>query len=289
MNPIVFHIASGDSFFSGIALLLLSFAMANSPRRILNRLTVVLFVVGALAIAVSSTAIPYWSYAVAWAATAVWVVSRYITSWQQWSGRLAITVWVVTMAIELPWHITPQLDPVPVRSITVIGDSVTAGIGSEETSDRWPQILEQNNGLAVQDISHVGETASSALKRVQGHEINSPIVIVEIGGNDLLGASPSAVQFATDLDRLLSHVTSVDRQVVMFELPLPPFHSDYGRIQRQTAIRHGVHLIPRRSFLSVLATEDATLDTIHLSQTGHRRMADCVWNVLRSAVDSERE
>jgi len=43
MNPVVFHIASGDSFFSGVAVLLASFALAQSSRRVLNRLTTVTF------------------------------------------------------------------------------------------------------------------------------------------------------------------------------------------------------------------------------------------------------
>ena len=287
VNPVVFHIASGDSFFSGVAFLLASFALAQNSRSVLNRFTAVTFVVGVVAIAVSSTAIPYWIYSVASLATVVWMASRYIASWQKWAGIVVSVVWIAAVLVELPWHFTPEIDSVPRRSITIIGDSVTAGVGSDETSERWPQILEQEHSIAVLDISHVGETAAAALKRVRGYEINSPIIIVEIGGNDLLGGSPSAGQFAGDLDALLDHVTTSDRQVVMFELPLPPFHNEYGRIQRLAAEQHNVQLIPRRRFLSVLAVGDATLDTIHLSQTGHRRMADCVWSVIHSAFSPD--
>jgi acyl-CoA thioesterase-1 len=81
-------------------------------------------------------------------------------------------------------------------------------------------------------------------------------------------------------------VTASQRQVVMFELPLPPFHHEYGRIQRTLAHKYGVSLIPKRVFLTVLAASDSTLDTIHLSQAGHELMAARVWQLISSAFPS---
>ncbi len=106
--------------------------------------------------------------------------------------------------------------------------------------------------------------------------------MIEIGGNDLLGSTSSA-QFARDLDALLDHVSSPKRQVMMLELPLPPFNHEYGRIQRSLAGKHNVSLVPKRVFLSILAGNDSTLDTIHLSQAGHQQMAACVWRLVGSA------
>ena len=171
------------------------------------------------------------------------------------------------------------------ETVLFIGDSITAGAGRDDTSERWPNILAKEHDLAVQDVSRMGETAASALKRVKTRQISSPVVMVEIGGNDLLGSTSSA-QFSRDLDALLAHVAAPDRQVIMFELPLPPFRHEYGRIQRSLARKHGVLLVPKGLFLSVLTTDGATLDTIHLSQAGHRRMAALVWGVVGSAFSA---
>jgi acyl-CoA thioesterase-1 len=76
------------------------------------------------------------------------------------------------------------------------------------------------------------------------------------------------------------------QQVIMLELPLPPFRHEYSRIQRSLARKHDVRLVPKRLFLSVLTADGATLDTIHLSQTGHRRMAALVWDLVGSAFPS---
>jgi acyl-CoA thioesterase-1 len=166
--------------------------------------------------------------------------------------------------------------------MTVIGDSVTAGMGASDKSLRWPTLLAKEHNLNIQDISHPGETAASALKRAKSQQIASPVVILEIGGNDLLGDTTSA-QFSRDLDGLLAYVCARGRQVIMFELPLPPFQNEYGRIQRSLARKHNVHLVPKRVLLSILAANDSTIDTIHLTQAGHECMAASVWELVKSA------
>jgi acyl-CoA thioesterase-1 len=69
----------------------------------------------------------------------------------------------------------------------------------------------------------------------------------------------------------------------MFELPLPPFYNEFGRIQRRLARAHGVALIPKWVLLGVLRGQAATLDSIHLSPAGQREMARSVWSVIGPA------
>jgi len=104
-------------------------------------------------------------------------------------------------------------------------------------------------------------------------------VLIEIGGNDLLG-STSLADFDRDLDQLLALATADGRRVVMFELPLPPGSNGWGQVQRRLANQHGVALIPKRRFASILLSGDLTLDSIHLSQAGHEQMARLVEEVL---------
>jgi acyl-CoA thioesterase-1 len=186
------------------------------------------------------------------------------------------------MLLELPYHFAPRAEPISGKSLAVIGDSVTAGV--DDGSQTWPTLLAAAHNLNVQDISHVGDTAESALKRVRKDPIDAPLVVIEIGGNDLLG-STTARQFEQDLDALLTELAEPGRQLVMFELPLPPLYHEYGRAQRQVARKHGAKLIPKRQFLNIIAPKEATLDTIHLSAGGQRQMADCVWRVIGPAYE----
>jgi acyl-CoA thioesterase I len=282
MNWLIYHIASGHAFFSGVALLIVAALASTRSTPIARRLRVWALLIGVIAVAISSTPIPYWYYGIATVITIAWLVSGYLGKYGRWGRTAVIVAWAISAAIELPYHLTPSLAPAPLRSMTVIGDSVTAGMGASDESVRWPTLLAKEQKLSIQDISHPGETAASALKRAKSQQILSPVVLVEIGGNDLLGGTSSA-QFSRDLDALLAYVCAPGRQVIMFELPLPPFRHEYGRIQRSLTRKHGVALVPKRVFLSVLAANDSTVDTIHLTQAGHQRMAASVWKLVRPA------
>jgi len=162
----------------------------------------------------------------------------------------------------------------------VIGDSMSAGMGGND--DRtWTSHLPER--IEVHNLARPGATTAMALKS-QASQLpkTGGIVLLEIGGNDLLGDTSSA-QFERDLDRLLRAVKADDRTLVMFELPLPPLSNEYGRIQRRLAARYGVHLIPKRIMIQVLAGGGATLDSIHLTEAGHERMAAEVWKILAPA------
>ena len=285
MNWIVYHIASGHAFFSGVALILVAAIASVRSTPNAERLKIVFCLIGAIAIAISSTAIPYWCYAIATVITIFWLYYATRENWRRWTRISVIIVWAIVAAMELPYHIPPTLVPASARSMTIIGDSITSGLGPTDNSVRWPTQVATAHRLSIQDISHPGESTASALRRAKSKQIVSAVVILEIGGNDLFGKSTSA-EFARDLDGLLAYVSAPGRQVVMFELPLPPFYNEFGRIQRSLARKHGVSLVPKWVFLSVLAPKDSTVDTIHLTQAGHDRMAATVWNIVRSAFPS---
>jgi acyl-CoA thioesterase-1 len=136
----------------------------------------------------------------------------------------------------------------------------------------------------VTDLSRVGATVASALRQAEGLPQEGGMVLLEIGGNDLLG-SASAAEFARDLERLLARVCGPGRVVLMFELPLPPFSNEFGRAQRRLASQYGVVLVPKRIFLAVLTGEGMTLDSVHLGRQGHERMAETVWASIRPTYE----
>jgi acyl-CoA thioesterase-1 len=188
--------------------------------------------------------------------------------------------------VELPYHLAPSLAAAGRPELFVIGDSVTAGLGDRKEVT-WPALLAHDHGLTVHDFSHVGATVrSAALKQAIRLEEKDGIVLLEIGGNDLLGTT-SAPDFHNGLDQLLANVCRPGRTVLMFELPLPPFRNEFGRIQRALAAEYGVTLVPKRIFLHVLMTPGATVDGVHLSPKGHELMRDVVWRILESVYDGQ--
>jgi acyl-CoA thioesterase-1 len=182
--------------------------------------------------------------------------------------------------LEFPYHLIPTLNANGKPKLYIIGDSVTAGIGGEKQT--WPRMLARSQAVEVIDFSEAGATTASALRQAEGLPQEGGLLLLEIGGNDLLGPTSSG-DFERELDCLLDQVCKPGRSVLMFELPLLPLCNGYGRAQRRLATKYGAVLIPKRVFVAVLTGEGATLDSVHLSQQGHARMAEVVWTLIRPA------
>ena len=281
MNPIVYHIAGGGSFFTGAVLICISAGLMPLEYKLLRRFGLFLFLLGCVLVSVSSTPLPYWLLVLVIGVSFVWVLRFPKEHWRKWLTIAVILSWLMAVSWEATHWITPQPQPVPHRAIAIIGDSVTAGMGMRNEVT-WPRLLAKQHGIEVDDQSGSGFTTSQALARAEFEGVDSPLVLVEIGGNDLLGGQSSA-EFQRDLDALLMLLTQDKRQVVMLELPLIPFYGNYGRVQRSLARKHGVLLVPKRVFLNIIAPPEYTLDTIHLTDEGHQAMADAMWQILSPA------
>lgn len=284
------HVVSGDAFFTGAGLLLGAIALGLCRSHFFRRSSVLVAILGIIAISISGTPLGIWYFFVG-AAILLWLFAmrqgsrnsaeqiprRRIINRSQASALLATAI-VVGLALEMPYRFSPRVPLSPGDRLTIFGDSLTAGIGIDE--ETWPEKLAKSRSIAIEDRAQMGATVSSALKIAKSADIPSGVVLIEIGGNDILGVTSQA-DFHRDLDELLAVLSQDSRRLVMFELPLPPFRNAFGRSQRTLARKYGVQLIPKHMFASVLAKDDATLDSIHLTSSGHQRMADQVWAIVR--------
>lgn len=285
MRWVIYFFGSGIVFFLGVCLVLAAVLLAWTRRpRWLARSVVLFALLGAILIALSATPLPYWFYAVAAAITLAWIVVEAIPAERVARRRslfrfAVVLVWLVGLGMEVPYHLSPRIDLQDNPTLHIIGDSVTAGMG-ERNLVTWPRILAESHEIDVRDHSRMGATVASALKQAEQLPDDGGILVLEIGGNDILG-STTVAKFEDSLEQLLTRVCSPQRTVLMFELPLPPLQNDYGLAQRRLAARHGVCVIPRRILATVLTIEGATVDSVHLSQPGHERMAEAVWHLIR--------
>ena len=283
MNWVVFQIASGRVFFVALALLVAAVGLRSSVAPRLRRGATWCLLMGLISLSVSAAPLPIWAYAVILLSIVVgWWANRFGANAATATAISALALLGVGLH-EVRYQIMPVLTAVHGRQIAVIGDSITAGHGESDLTRKWPAILRDRHGIAVEDFSKAGATAASAAKGLEQESIAAPVVIVEIGGNDFLGGG-SVEDFEAGLEALLRAVCKPGRQVVMFELPIPPLFEGFGRVQRDLASRHGVALIPKRILLSVIEAADATVDSLHLTQQGHDRMAAVVWALLEPAI-----
>lgn len=290
-DALVYHLASGDAFFSGSALLVLSVVVATAFRggwvRWARNFCLML---GAILVTLSVTPLPRWAYVLLTLVTLAWLLmqgsQRVGPKWQRCATACTVLGWLAAVAWEVPFHLRPQLPAVTSPALGVIGDSVTAGmqIGENEPTT-WPRILASTRHIQVHDESQPGAKCAPARKQAALLTPAETVVVMEIGGNDLLGTTSTA-DFQRDLQALLSDICRPGRIVVLFELPLLPFCHGYGRAQRQLCREYGVYLIPKHVLLGVLRAGGATIDSIHLTAAGQQRLADETWRVIGPAFAS---
>ncbi len=280
MHWIVYHIASGHAFFSGLLFVCLAVVFSQADKT--RWLAKISLLVGVISIGLTSTPLAYWFYVLGLSISAIWLIRPKRIAKSQTIGVLLIGWCILAFLFELPNQWLPFVTPTQDQRLVIIGDSVTAGMGGSDTTQKWPIILAEEYSIDIQDLSHPGATASSALKRVRSDPPIGELVVIEIGGNDVLGSTSSS-QFQHDLTALFESLAVPGRQMVMLELPLIPFYHEYGRIQRHVANQFDVKLVPKAHFLAVLAEEKATVDSIHLTQHGHAMMAKMIWQVVKPA------
>ena len=285
MNWVVVQIASGRVFFVAVALLVAAVGLRSSAAPRLRRGATWCLLTGLISLSVSAAPLPIWAYAVILLSIVVgWWASRFGANAATATATATSALALLGVGLhEARYQIMPVLAEVHDRQIAVIGDSITAGHGESDLTRKWPAVLRDRHGIAVEDFSKAGATAASAAKGLEQESIAAPVVIVEIGGNDFLGGG-SVEDFEAGLEALLKAVCKPGRQVVMFELPIPPLYERFGRVQRDLASRHGVALIPKRILLSVIEAADATVDSLHLTQQGQDRMTAVVWALLEPAI-----
>lgn len=281
MNPILLYFASGESLYIGALVLLV--VVVISPRLKRNWALRIRNVTAWLAIVMIVMACPPFSWVIDGiflAAFALWCIGSTQETWRKLRSVATATLLGLLLAlptVEYSHRAMPTIAGLPTDHLVVIGDSISSGIDPRHLA--WPDVLQQMTGISVKNLARPGAQTSEAQAMTKNITPEDRVVLIEIGGNDLLTGVPSD-EFERTLDRLLSMVTAPGRVVVMFELPLLPNKIAYGQIQRRLATKYGVYLIPKRFFANAISGADSTSDGLHLSDTGARRMAALVAQVV---------
>jgi len=291
MNSVVLYFASGDSLYPGAALLVLVALISPRLKRgWALRIRNISGWLGLAMIVMACPPFPWFVDAIFLAALVLWFwASNMIAALPNWAGlRLAATAVLLALllvlpAVEFSHRAVPVIAGAPTDHLVVIGDSISSGVDPRVPA--WPAVLQQMTGVLVKNLARPG--AQTIEGRIMAEKImpEDNVILIEIGGNDLLAGAPSS-EFGRALDALLFKVSAPGRTVLMFELPLLPNQIAYAQIQRRLATKYGVLLIPKRFLVEVIGGANATSDGLHLSEAGTRRMAELVGQVLLPVLKS---
>ncbi len=287
MNPITLYLASGESLFTGGLLLivaaLLSFRKTSKwGLRFLNLLAWI-----ALAMIVMASAPFHWAiYGGLAILFLAWFVAANARRLHRSSAHKTFAALLISLLLfmgitELRFRPTPVLAHANHRALYVVGDSISSGIVSGYPP--WPEVFQNTYGIHVVNLSQPGIGAAEAVAPARKIPDDDALVLIEIGGNDLLSGE-STEDFRKDLLQLMTALWRPQRTLVMMELPLLPHRMGYGQVQRDLAEKYHVTLIPKRHFIHVLGGADATSDGLHLSEAGTKRMAEFVHEIVGPAL-----
>jgi lysophospholipase L1-like esterase len=291
IQSVAYFVASGDAFFAGALLIVFghvaSWRFRQRPNAKWLRLLTVLGVVLWLAAVVP---LPLWLHAACLGLASAWINLPFAnpdTAWRYQQLRRLQPLVELLLLLAIGWELWERTalnvvapDELP-SEIHVVGDSLSAGI-ADEREFLWPNLVVQRLNVRVFNHAQPGATTESAQKQADQIRCESCWVLVEIGGNDLLGGRDAALM-ERDFELLLTSLAGCGRTIVMFELPVVPLPGAYrlARVQRRLAKQLGVRLIPRRAFAKVLFSDGSTIDSLHLSRIGHQRIAELVSELFR--------
>ncbi|MBW2690976.1 MAG: arylesterase [Deltaproteobacteria bacterium] len=207
-------------------------------------------------------------------------------------SRLILILLLMLVLAVVPVFANSTL-PGPVV-ILVLGDSLTAGYGLEET-ETFPFQLEKKLQAAGYHVTVInagvsGDTTAGGLARLEWALADHPgIVIVELGGNDALRGLDPAQTYA-NLDKILVRLGAVGCRVILTGMKAPrnlghEYYNKFDQIYPDLAAQYDVLFYP--FFLEGVATdlELNQLDGIHPNAAGVQRIVVGITPLVTTALD----
>jgi len=178
----------------------------------------------------------------------------------------------------------------------VVGTSLTAGLGLEDSEQAYPARLQSRIEAADLDFEIVaagvsGETSAGARSRLDWL-LSEPaaVLVIETGANDgLRGQDPEALRANLLAMVRRARRASPEPAIVLLGMRAPTnLGREYGErfaaVYRELARAEGLDFVPflLEGVAGVPALNQA--DGIHPNPEGHERLAENVWEALRPVL-----
>ena len=174
--------------------------------------------------------------------------------------------------------------PTAGERVIAFGDSLVEGAGASAGRD-IVSLLSARVGVPIVNAGRSGDTTGSALTRLDSAVLsrNPRIVIVVLGGNDVLRRVPYEETFA-NLDAIVGRIRGRGAAVILVGLSVGVFTDSYGKGYESLARRTASGLVPD-VLAGILGHPDLMADHIHPNDRGYRMMADRIEPALRHLLN----
>lgn len=170
-------------------------------------------------------------------------------------------------------------------TIVCLGDSITAGVGAGR-GEGYPALLEAALGVEVVDAGVPGDTSAEGRARLDDALAADPwLVVVELGGNDLLRRRPIA-ETEADLAAIVEGVLDAGALPLLVEID-GPFGDRYGEMFARVGERYGVPVV-EGVLAEVLGDRTLKSDAIHPNAAGYAAIAEALAETIAPWVEERR-
>ena len=185
------------------------------------------------------------------------------------------------------------------KTILFFGDSITAGLGLDDTSDAFPGIIQakiDSLGLNYEVVNSgvSGETSAGGKSRIDwilNQDID--IFVLELGANDGLRGVP-ITETKANLQAIIDAVKAKNpsTRIVLAGMELPPnmgqdYTAQFRAIFSDLASENELAFIPFILKDVGGVKELNQNDGIHPTAEGHKIVAETVWEVLATVIKGE--
>lgn len=187
------------------------------------------------------------------------------------------------------------LKPPPAKTdrpkIIALGDSLTAGFGLTE-KESYPYLLQERlkaDGYNYEVINAgvSGDTSLGGLERVDWvlEQDNAKVLILELGGNDLLRGIP-VDKMKANLDQIIRKAKAKNLKVLLCGMIAPPtmgaeYQREFTMAFPDLATEHKLQYLPFLLEGVALKKELNQADGIHPNAAGAKLMTDNIYKALK--------
>ncbi|HXU34155.1 MAG TPA: GDSL-type esterase/lipase family protein [Thermoanaerobaculia bacterium] len=177
----------------------------------------------------------------------------------------------------------PNLDS-PGTTIVAFGDSITAGYGADGPGTTYPERLAERIGRPVINAGVPGDTTADALARIEPMLAENPwLVIVELGGNDLLQQVPIE-RTEANLSAIVERLLAARTVPVLIEIHGPFGGGRYADLFERLGDKYHVPVL-EDALPEILSDRTLKSDEIHPNAAGYEKLAQAVYEKLRPLLE----
>jgi len=180
------------------------------------------------------------------------------------------------------------------KTIVAVGDSLTAGLGVDESAAYPAQLQRKLAGdgyyFNVVNAGVSGETSSGTLTRIEWviSTLKPDIIILETGANDGLRGIDSDI-LRKNLDRIVSVIKANNIKVLLCGMKIlpnmgPEYSKAFARVYPEIAQKHAIPLIP--FFLEGVAGDPRfnQPDRLHPTAKGYSRIVERIYPYVLNVI-----